>query len=424
MFSRKLICCKIAVLSMLCAKAYAWQPDVQECKDQTADQLTEMFSCASLSGTLRLYSFTNNDAYMIHDKDEDSTAIGGMATYKTANYQGLNLALGVVGQYDISRAEHPLSTLNGDRFGLGEAYISWRNQDFAITAGNQKLDLPFLGEWSIFRVLPWLYRGVDFQYGDKDDFFRATRVTHYKSYVTDEFTQTSRLADDASYSGDTKGLLAVGVGKKFNFANRDWLKTQFWYEKYYDITDIYYLEMQYKQPDWYWQPAFSVQGIYSEDSGAARLGKIESQTFGAQLVLQPKENTSWQIGYNKILENQDVYKNGALVTPYAHMVTSTPIYAQSFLSSTQDFGAGQAFSSQLVTKINQNLSLGGRYAFIKMRSNPDAKFNHMSEYLLFGTYRFSGKLKGFSVSDYFALQSKPSAEHDYFHNRLMLNYDF
>lgn len=423
MFIRKLMFCKIALLSVLCQTTFAYDVNPDACPDKVADDFGEMLSCGSINGNLRLYNFTNNNAYLVNDKDEDSTSIGGAVTYKTASYQGFNLAIGAIGQYDLSRASYPLSTQTGDRSGLGEAYLAWNNQDFSIKVGNQKLDLPFLGEWSIFRVMPWLYRGVDLQYGNKDDFLRATRVTHYKSYVTDEFTQTSRLADDFSFTGETQGMLALGGGKKFNFAE-DWIKAQLWYEKYYDISDIYYLEMQYGNELWLWQPTFSVQGIYSTETGQAHLGAIENKTFGAQVVLKPQENMSWQLGYNRIFENESVYKNGALVTPYAHMVTSTPIYAQSFLSSTQDFGAGQAFSTQWNTKLNEQSSFGARYAFIRMRSSPEQKFNNMSEYLLFGTYKFPGKLKGFSVTNFFAIQTKPGAEQDYFHNRVMLNYDF
>lgn len=415
-------CFKLILLSLICEEGMAHDLNVHECDSQET-AIEHIFSCGSVSGNLRLYSFTNNNAYLVNEKDEDSTSLGGSVTYRTSPYYGVQAAVGIMGQKDLSQANHPVPTQTGDRFGLGEAYLAWSHQQIVLTLGNQKLDLPFLGEWSIFRVMPWLYRGADFKYGSADDFVRITRVTQYKSYVTDEFSKTSRLADDETFTGETKGMLAVGAGKKVNLGS-DWFKTQFWYEHYYDINDIYYLDAQYNHQQLAWNPVFAVQGIYSKESGSAHLGKIENKTLGAQVVLQPQANLSWQIGYNKIFENDGVYKNGALVTPYAHAVTSTPIYAQSFLSSTQDFGAGQAFSSQISSKINDQLSLGGRYAFIKMRATPEVKFNHLSEYLIFGTYRFPGKLKGVSISNYFAIQTKPSASKDYIHNRLMLAYDF
>lgn len=89
----------------------------------------------------------------------------------------------------------------------------------SITAGNQHLNLPFLGDYSNARVLPYLYRAVDVKYGNDTDFIRVTRVFSYKSYADSTFTRTSRLAQDNTFSGKTDGLIALGLAKNAILVN-------------------------------------------------------------------------------------------------------------------------------------------------------------------------------------------------------------
>ena len=59
-----------------------------------------------------------------------------------------------------------------------------------------------------------------------------------------------------------------------------------------------------------------------------------------------------------------------------------------------------------------------------LKKSAAAESIEQSEYLLFGTYKFGGKLKGVSITNYIALQSSPPKSEDFWQNRLKLQYDF
>lgn len=49
---------------------------------------------------------------------------------------------------------------------------------------------------------------------------------------------------------------------------------------------------------------------------------------------------------------------------------------------------------------------------------------NQSEYMVFGIYNFTGALKGFSVSNFFGIQTSPRYEKDFLQNRFTLSYKF
>jgi hypothetical protein len=127
-------------------------------------------------------------------------------------------------------------------------------------------------------------------------------------------------------------------------------------------------------------------------------------------------------GYDYIKPHGGSYLNGALVTPYAHYVASGPLFAQPFLSSTQDLGAGSAFAIDLNGAPTSNLFVGFRYSFMDLKNSPGAASLDQSEYLVYAIYTLGGKLKGFSIADFLAYDSSPTYKTKFVQNRLTLQY--
>lgn len=392
-----------------------------ECKDTS---IVSALTCGQVSGSVRLYSYSDHNDFF-SQKNLDTTSTGGYLNYTTGKFYNLSATVGINGQLPLLKSENSFKPLNSNQLGLSEAYIEWKSDKFSVTIGNQRLNLPFLGEWSSWRVLPWLYRGVDIKYGTEDNYINLTKVTDYKNYSTDDFSKTSKLYDDNSYKGTTKGLLSFGAVKKIILDENKTVKNQFWYEKYYDIENLFYTQSDlFIKNKELWNPIFGIQALYAKGTGNKYISNINNKTLGLQIILNPKENLKWQFGYNKIFKNKDAFQNGALVTPYAHLTGSGPLFAQPFLSSTQDSGSGSAYSTQLSSNLTQQLSLSARYTFIDMTKNQSNKDINLSEYLIFWTYKFSGNLKNLTLTNFTAVQSKPVAEKKFIQNRLQLSYNF
>ncbi|UOO83063.1 hypothetical protein LVJ83_06275 [Uruburuella testudinis] len=395
------------------------------CENDNAGNISQALSCGSIDGSLRLQSYSLNNAYF-SGNSQDATAIGGYATYKTAPYHGFQAAIGIEGQHNLDQGSSPVTELGDDTFGLGEAYIKWQHQKFAVTAGNQRLaDIPFVGDYSNFRVLPYLYQGIDIRYGDADNFIRATKANKFKSYGTSKFSKGSRLKDDPfiGLSQDTDGMTAIGAAKKIPLGDH-YLKGRLWVQHYDDLLNLYYAEANYGMSNLKWQPEISLQGMYGNDTGSAYLGKVDSKVAGIQVKLKPTPSANLKLAYNHMFNEADAYHNGALPTPYAHNTSSGPFFAQPFFTSTQDLGAGNAWSAELTGAVNNKLFMGSRLTHVRASNNAGQGSHKMTEYLLFGTYRFQGRLKGLSISDFAGMQKRQGNDNEFLQNRLQLSYSF
>ncbi|MDO5686043.1 MAG: hypothetical protein Q4G42_01440 [Neisseria sp.] len=416
----------MALSLTLCASA-AWAFPLSQAEGCKADQVGtvgEMFACGSIDGSIRLNSYSLNNAYF-GNTSQDTTSIGGYATYKTAPFYGFQAAVGIEGQRRLAEGAHAVGELHDHEFGLSEAYVKWQRGKFAVTVGNQRLNLPFVGDYANFRVLPFLYQGVDMKYGDNDTFVRATKVHKYKSYATSEFNQGSRLKDDpfSGFKHETNGMLALGAGKKIQLGEH-YVKGQLWAERYHNLLDIYYGDVLYGMNNVAWKPEIGVQAIYGTEREDALLGKVNGKIVGIQAKLKPTDKINWKIAYNHMFSDGDAWRNGSLPTPYAHNTSSGPIFAQPFFTSTQNLGAGNAFSTELSANINASLTAGGRLTHVRASTVSGREHTKMTEYLAFASYRFQGKLKGLSISNHIGAQKRQGTDDPFWQNRLNVTYSF
>lgn len=389
--------------------------------DGNVSSLADAFSCGKVSGSARALYYTTHNAYFAKGFNQDTISYGGFVKYETAPLYGFNI--GVSGLF-LRGINHPpeervIGDIGDNQTNIGEAWLSWRYGDFRITGGNQRLDLPFVGDYD-WRITPILYQAVDMQYGSGDDFLRATKIWRYKGWGSDRVKRTTAYTE---VDEKTDGMWAIGAGHHLMWDDKK-LTGQMWYESYDDFSNIFYTEghIQWQQAPL--SPDFGLQFIRGTSEGKALAGDVDNRSFGAQLALSLTPGLSWAMGYDHIAASGNSYGYGSLVTPYAHNTASGPYFAQPYFTSTQDLGSGNAWATSLNWQASESLTMGARYSWMDLTPSVDSGSLRQSEYLLYFIWNFQGALKGLSLTDFVGVQTSPLYEKDFWQNRLTLQYDF
>lgn len=327
-----------------------------------SESVQEMITKGSISGNLRLHSYSRHNAFLSPGLNQDTTAYGGSIKFETARYEGVSAGIGAIfaRTIDNHKAPNNIDDLSEDQNNLGELYLSYSGGPFKITAGNQRMNLPFAGDYD-YRITPTLYQGVLTQIGDERGALTFARVFRFMPQGEDSFnrrTMYDQPYNDAVSTGKkTNGLWALGLEKsQYSHDNEvDW-RGKAWFEKYEDYTDIYYLEGHATFLKSSFNPSIGVQYFRGRGEGKEILGDINSTSWGMQFSLDP-DSFLWTLNYNYITSHPNSYRNGTLVTPYAENVVSSPYFAQPFFTNTKA-GAGRVYSTDLSHTVTQRLTLG------------------------------------------------------------------
>lgn len=385
------------------------------------DSFTDIFTCGTVSGSLRTLYYSTHNAYFSKGFNQDTVSYGGSLKYETAPFYGFQAGVSGIFLRGIDHPDeaHTISDIGDNQTNVGEAYLSWQKDDFKITAGDQRIDIPFVGDYD-WRITPILFRGVDAHFGDKQNFLHATKVWRYKPWGDDQFLYSTAYTD---VDERTNGMWGIGGGRATQWDDKT-LSGQLWYEEYADYSRIVFGESHLRWQEATFQPDFGLQVIRGTSQGKALAGEVNSTSYGAQLALSFTPSLSWKLGYDHIAASGDSWNNGSLVTPYAHNTSSGPYFAQPFFTSTQDLGSGNAWSTDVNYVMNENLSIGSRYSFMDLKPAADSSSINQSEYLVYFTWNFTGVLKGLSLTDFAGVQTSPLYDADFWQNRLSLQYDF
>ncbi len=155
----------------------------QDCKvqDNSVKSVQEMLGCGAIHGTVKTAYYSLNNGYFVNNLNQDTVAIGGYIKYETAPLYGVQAAIG----YDLQRRldeknkNDEVSELKEYRDGLAEAYVTWKNDFARVTVGNQRLNLPFMGDYADRRILMALYQAADLQVGNNTDFIHFIMIAYY-----------------------------------------------------------------------------------------------------------------------------------------------------------------------------------------------------------------------------------------------------
>lgn len=83
-------------------------PAASGCTAGVADSLTEMFTCGSVTGSLRTLYYSTHNAYFSPGYSQDTVSYGGSVKYATAEYYGLSLGVSGILQRGISHNDDHL----------------------------------------------------------------------------------------------------------------------------------------------------------------------------------------------------------------------------------------------------------------------------------------------------------------------------
>jgi len=420
------VSCDAFKLLILVMPIYASAQTVDVTPTPEANDLVDMFTQGHFSGDVRAFYYGAHNAFYNKGLNQNTINYGGGLEYQTATLYGFSL--GVSGY--ISRPLfHPSDpsridgSLGPSFTTLGEAYVKYQHQLFSVTAGNQEFDVPFISPYD-YRIAPQLFQGVSATYGTKDNYIQAFRMFRWKSWISDSFTNQTAYNvgfDSASTIGNkgTGGFYGAGGAGTLPLGPFN-VKGQAWYVNYMDYTQMGYADAQISDNVGSFRPYGSAQ-VVIEGGSSGLLGSVHSQVYGLQLGVK-YSSVDANLDYDYIRPNANSYLNGALVTPYAHNMASGPLFAQPFITSTQDLGAGSAYALEISGNPTQNLKVGGGYSFMRLVSQPGTPYLDQSEYLVYAMYNFSGRLKGWNVTDFFAYQSSPAKTSKFFQNRLQIQY--
>lgn len=394
-----------------------------------ARSFTDMFIQGYFSGYFRTLYYSSRNAFYAAGVNQDTVSYGGKIGYNTLPWHGFSAGVSAFFQRGIAHSRNPEkvnSYLAPDLTTIGEAYLQYEGYGLKVVGGNQALDVPFASSYD-WRMAPQLYQGISARYGDADNFIHVFKMFRYKSYTYNSFkNHTNYNSDFDAYSSignaPSGGFWGAGVGHRWEI-NPVAISAQGWYQTYQDYAKFGYVEGQVIRSQGEFKPFLALQGFRQVGDGRRLLGHFNVLGGGAQIGLKRRSLTI-SLGFDRMDPHAGSFRNGVLVTPYAHNVASGPLFAQPLLTSAQDLGGGNAYALNITGAPAKHWFVAGRYSYMDLREQRGTPKIDQSEYLFLAAYSFGGALKGLSISELAALQVSPARDKKYFENRLTLQYEF
>ena len=396
---------------------------------EPAHDLSQMFSQGQADANVRALYYSTGNAFFADGVDRDTVAVGGKLGLTTAPLHGVSLrASGYLQRNLVHSGTGRDRDLGGNLAAMGETWLQWQGEKLLLRAGNQRLDdVPFTSSFD-FRIVPQLYQGVRLRYGEGGNHVSAVRIFRYKSRIDESFSRSTnynrRFSPYPPNAGDaqTDGFWALGGAGSKKLGALD-ATAQAWLIRYLDYADLYFAQAEVGARGDGLRPFAAAQVIVAQEQGAALLGPVDNRTWGLRLGLRGERMTA-TLNHNHMPHRAGSFRNGVPATPYASYQASGPLFAQPYLTSTQDLGSGNAWSADLNVATTPQLSWGARWSYMDLIPVAGGPSIGQREYMAFVGYRFEGALKGWSLHNAFALQSQRQRRSDYWENRLSLSRDW
>ena len=396
---------------------------------EPAQDLAQMFSQGQTDGNLRGLYYSTGNAFFADGVDRDTVGVGGKVGFTTAPLHGVSLRASGYLQHNLLHTGTGRDRdLGRNLTAMGETWLQWQGEKLLLRAGNQQLDeVPFTSSFD-FRIVPQLYQGMRLRYGESGTYFSAVRMFRYKSRIDESFSRSTnynrRFSPFPPNAGDasTGGFWALGGAGRTQFGGFD-VNAQAWLIRYLDYADLYFTQAEVAASGDGLRPFAAVQFIRQHEQGAALLGPVDNRTWGLRLGLRSTRMTA-TLNHNHMPHRANAFRNGASVTPYASYQSSGPLFAQPYLTSTQDLGTGNAWSADLEVAATPQLRWGARWSYMDLSPAAGKASIGQREYMAFVGYRLAGALKGWSLHNALAVQSQRQRRSDYWENRFSLSYDY
>lgn len=384
---------------------------------------------STFNGQIRVYEFDRfHNANLDNPSVRSAFATSAKLFAQTKPLYGFSTGLGLYGASNFGLSPQPArrdgSLMgNGDSFATpAEAYLQYERGIFQARLGNQLLHTPWV--WgSDSRVIPAAYQGFSAALAPvKNLTISAAYIERWKNRTEADFTTTNLYGvnpPDFWYGGATYGM-------KFGASD---LKLQGWYYRFTDVANMTYLQADYRyHTGGKIDPVAALQYAHESDTGAALLGNVDAQIWGAQAGVAVGAGT-YTVAYDVIPSRQGAFQNGNIVSPYTHTYATDPLFTTSMTQGLADqTTTGHAW------KIKGVYWFGGNRAWRFIASY--ARYSQ-SQYLktdqtgnpyevdLDATYFFrDGTFKGFSIRNRLGIFSYPGEQATFVYNRLQFQYDF
>lgn len=396
---------------------------------EPAGDVGDMFTRGRVDGSLRGLYYGTGNAFFAEGVDRDTVAAGGRLGFTTAALHGVSLrASGYLQRNLVHSGSGRDRDLGNHLTSMGETWLQWQGEKLLVRAGNQALDeVPFTTSFD-FRIVPQLYQGVRLKHDHGDGQLHAVRMFRYKSRIDESFSRSTnysrRFSPFPPNTGDAEsgGFWALGGTGRTTFGTLE-AKGQAWMIRYLDHADLYFAQGELAATGEGLRPFAAVQFMRQSEQGQALLGPVDNRTYGLRLGLRTPRATA-TLNHNHMPHRAGTFRNGAPATPYASYQASGPLFAQPYLTSTQDLGTGDAWSAELDVAATPRLRWGLRWSYMDLHPAAGRPSIDQHEYMAQASYRFGGAMQGWSLHNAFALQRQRGQRADYRENRLSLSYDY
>jgi len=290
-------------------------------------------------------------------------ALGGHFHFDTKRWNGWQVGLSAYGVLNLANNQNPFNInpdffdANGDSFAqVTEAYLDGKWGETEIKIGRQLLDTPHADSDDI-RMIP--------------NYFEAYTVTNES--VENLTLGAGYLSKMAGWENGVDAQKFVNIGETLGtsdingifYASAEYegikdVSLSLWYYNYQDIADIFYAELGYEKTlNDYASLTLGLQYDASQESGTAKLGTQDAQTYGLSMEL-----ASEAIGVHILAAyNKDTGSTGA---------TGLSLGGGAFFTSMEDqtldavgaaaeawiVGAGYHFSAMGIDGLNAGVAFG------------------------------------------------------------------
>lgn len=397
--------------------------------NNTLSSVQGMLEGGTVSGSLRTVYFAGHNEFFANPGHyEDAAALGGFLNYTSGLLDGFSFRVGLMAQGNYAKTTVPAdSVLAKNVHAIGETWIQWEGKKIRLRVGNQLLsnDIPFTGTYD-YRVVPQVYQGVTLRYGSDKNYVEGMRILRFKSRIGNSYTKTTNYNSDydpfSPVTATTQGFWAIGGHGGMNEGPLSMSGTA-WYFQYMDYAKMFYGSTKVATLRNTVNPFLELQYIRETGDGRQLLGNVNASAYGIRVGITHRSMTL-SLNYDHFPHKPGAYLNGALVTPYAHNVTSGPLFAQPLMTSTQDLGTGDAYGVSLSGSPLNGLFMIANYSYMDLTATPHAPSIGQPEYNLMTIYHFHGWLKRWQIEDFVAYQKQRGHHHSWLENRLHIVFTF
>lgn len=398
-----------------------------------ADNMPDFFGKTQISGKIRLYDFTRNYSAPFLPQ-QTAFALGGNMNILTPDlfFNGLKADADFYTAQSLglnnSNPDLVDKTLGGPINVLGQVYLQYQYSDlWTMRAGRQLIDTPWINS-SDSRMIPNSYEGITISYSPiKNILLQALKINKFKNRTANNFSDINLYNPEAHGDfikkiGDVRNDGAIGIGASYKNKSID---SALWYYQFYDFSKMIYVDTEYNFSGLSnITPFVGLQALRETGDGKndiRRYTNTSANATGYGLIGGIKNNFfKLSLGYNNIIQKNNAFKNGDIISPYTAGYATDPLYTTSMIAGMVEKGQGQAIKiSGSLFLLDKKLTLGSSYAKYFVTASHDTQ-----EIDADAKYDFTGKLKGFSIRDRVGILYNDPKFNRFIYNRIMVEYKF